>query len=169
MAMLKLLIKILSRFIGPVSSYLDKISWIVLFSMMIYTVIDVLALKVFNYSLLGTVEMTALLMVVCVFCSFSETEMGNGHIRVDFIYNKMGKRLKAISDFISQTACTILFGFIGWSSILNGLEKLESNEVTMDLLLPLFPFAFIASAGCCLICIALLLKALKALDTVISP
>ncbi|MBU2509950.1 TRAP transporter small permease [bacterium] len=167
--MLKRLIEALSKIINPISSNLDKISWLVLFCMMIYTVVDVLALKVVSYSLLGTVEMTALMMVICVFCSFSQTELEDGHIRVDFIYNKLNKRLQALCDVITQLTCTILFGFIGWSSFLNAIEKWETSEVTMDLLLPLFPFAFIVSVGCVLTCITLLVKTLKALDRMVSP
>ncbi len=158
----------LTAFVRPVSSFLDKASWLVLFLMMFYTVLDVLSLKVASYSLLGTVEMTALMMVICVFFSFAQTELEDGHIRVDFVYNRLGKRAKFVFDFITQALCMTLFVFIGWSSVLNGLEKLESTEVSMDLLMPLFPFAFIASVGCCLIAVVLLIKTLLALDKVIN-
>ncbi|MBU2513900.1 TRAP transporter small permease [bacterium] len=159
---------ILLTVVRPLSSYLDKASWLVLFLMMFYTVIDVLALKVAGYSLLGTVEMTALMMVICVFFSFAQTGLEDGHIRVDFVYNRMGERAQTICDFITQALCTLLFGFIGWSSILNGLEKYESSEISMDLLLPLYPFAFVASVGCCLIAVILFIKTLLVLDKVIN-
>jgi TRAP-type transport system small permease protein len=167
--MLKRFAASLSAALQPISSFLDKLSWIVLFFMMVYTVVDVLTLKLFNYSLLGTVEMTALMMVLCVFFSFAQTEFDNGHIRVDFVYNRFSERTKGVVDFLTQFLCAILFGFVGWASVLNGFEKLESNELTMDLLLPLYPFAFIASVGCCLICVVLFIKTLLALDKVVNP
>ncbi len=166
--MLKRLSAGISTFIQPLSSFLDRLSWLALFVMMVYTVVDVLALKVMKTSLLGTPEMTALLMVVCIFFSFAQTEINNGHIKVDFVYDRLNPRTKGVVDFLTQLLCTILFGFIGWSSVLNGFEKLESSELTMDLLIPLYPFAFIASAGCCLICVVLFMKTLLALDKVIN-
>lgn len=166
--MVSALAKSLKRVIEPVSVKLDKISHWVLFAMMIYSVVDVLSLKLFNYSLLGTVEMTALLMVICVFFSFAQTELEDGHIRVDFVYNKFSPKFRAICDFLTQLACTVLFAFIGWSSILNGFEKWETSELTMDLLIPLYPFAFIASIGCCLLCIVLLMKTIIAFDRVVN-
>ncbi len=166
--MLKRFAASIAAVVQPISSFLDRIAWAVLFFMMVYTVVDVLALKLFNYSLLGTVEMTALLMVLCVFFAFAQTELDNGHIKVDFVYDRLRKRMQDIVDFSTQLLCTILFGFIGWSSVLNGFEKLESSELTMDLLMPLYPFAFVASVGCCLICIVLLMKTLLALDKVVN-
>lgn len=154
--------------VRPVSAILDRIAWFVLFFMMVYTVVDVLSLKLFNYSLLGTVEMTALLMVLCVFFAFAQTELDDGHIKVEFIYDRLGKRTQNLVDFLTQLMCTILFGFMGWATILNGFEKMEYNELTMDLLIPLYPFAFVASAGCCLICVVLFMKTLLALDRMMN-
>ena len=167
--MLRQTIEFLLRILRPLSANLDKVSWVVLFLMMIYTVVDVLALKVISYSLLGTVEMTALMMVICIFFSFSQTELDDGHIRVDFLYNRLSNRAKAICDFLTQLMCTVLFGFIGWAAVLNAFEKLELSEVTMDLLLPIYPFAFVAAAGCCLTCLALLTRALEALNRLVNP
>jgi len=146
---------------------LDRLAWFVVFLMMIYTVVDVLALKVAGFALLGTVETTALLMVLCVFFSFAQTEWEDGHIRVDFVYNKLGKRAQQFSDLLTQFLAAALFGVMGWAALLNGFEKLSSDEVTMDLLLPLFPFAFVAGAGCCLIAVALLSKTVMAFQRMV--
>jgi TRAP-type C4-dicarboxylate transport system permease small subunit len=166
--MLERLTETILKLLRPLTVFLDRIAWVVVFLMMFYTVIDVLALKVVLFSLLGTVEMTALLMVTCVFFAFAQTELEDGHIRVDFIYNRLGRRTRHLCDFLTQLLGMVLFGCIGWAALLNGFEKRATGEVTMDLLIPIYPFAFAAAAGCCLISLSLLVKTLKALQRMVQ-
>ena len=48
----------------PVIKVIDRVTWAFLFLMMLMTMIDVLLRKFTNLSILGTVELTELMMVI---------------------------------------------------------------------------------------------------------
>ena len=76
-----------SRFY-PIVRFVDRITWVVLFIMMLMTMADVFLRKFSNLSILGTVELTELMMIVIVFCSLAECQAGDGHIKVDLVLKR---------------------------------------------------------------------------------
>jgi len=155
-----------SDFVYPVCKYLDYIAWMAVIAMMLLTVANVLATKVFNTNILGSIEITELLMVICVFFSFANTEVEEGHISVDLLVKKLKPKKQAIMLVITQGLCAILFACVSWSSLFHAIEKQEMGEVTMDLLIPLYPFAYITALGCFLLCLVLIIKTIIAIDKV---
>lgn len=152
----------------PFVRFMDRITWVVLFFMMCMTSTDVILRKTLNQSILGSVELTEMLLTVVIFCALAQCQLNNGHIQVDLIYKKLSPRLQKFCDLITQTLCTVLFVLITIGTYRHGKEMREWGEVSMDLELPIFPFVYIASFGCALLAIVLLLRALAALKEVID-
>ena len=137
---------------------MDKLSWIMLFAMMALTAVDLFLRNFTNASILGSVELTELLMVIVVFCSLAQCEVDNGHIRVELIMDKMGPKTRAIADVFTQSLCTILFALMSLSIFNHSANMKKYGEVTMDLGLPLYPFVYIACFGCFIMTLVLLCK-----------
>ena len=152
----------------PIIKVIDRVTWVVLFLMMLMTMIDVLLRKFTNLSILGTVELTELMMVIVIFGSLAQCEVDGGHIKVDLILKRLKPRTQAIIDVFTQLACSILFALMTWALFLQASDIKEWGEVTMDLRLPLYPFVYIASFGCAVLVIALSFKTLMALIEVIE-
>jgi TRAP-type C4-dicarboxylate transport system permease small subunit len=152
----------------PVSRFFDKISWIVLFAMMMLTVVDVLMRKLFARSVLGTVEITELMMVIVVFLAFTQTELENGHIRIDLVMSRFSKKVQAFSQLLTQTACAVLFGIMAVSTYRYAVDMMGSGEVTMTLKIPIYPFDFVIVVGYACITLALICKSLAALCEVMK-
>jgi len=155
-----------SNLVYPVCKYLDYVAWIAVIAMMLLTVANVIATKVFNTNILGSIEITELLMVICVFFSIANTEVDEGHISVDLLVKKLKPKKQAILLVVTQGLCAVLFACISWSSLVHAIEKQEMGEVTMDLLLPLYPYAYVTALGCFLLCLVLIIKTIIAIDKV---
>lgn len=156
------------RILYPVVRFMDRITWVILFFMMLMTMADVLLRKFFNQSILGTVEITELLMAVVVFCSIAECQVNEGHIRVDLVMKKFSPRVRAIVDTLTQSLCFILFCFITAATFHHAGGMRAGGEVTLDLGIPVYPIVYVVSFGCALLALVLLVKALLALGEVLD-
>jgi len=154
------------KFLHPLVKMFDRITWGVLFFLMVMTMADVLVRKLLNSSILGAVEITELLMTVTIFCSLAQCQVNNGHIQVDLIYKKLTPRLQKICDVLTQFGCSVLFFFVSLGTFHHAVNMKEWGEMTMDLELPIFPFVFIAALGCLLLSLVLFFRFVEALNEV---
>jgi TRAP-type transport system small permease protein len=144
--------------------FMDRITWVVLFIMMLMTITDVLLRKCSNLSILGTVELTELMMIIIVFSSLAECQVHDGHIKVDLVLKRFSPRVQSIFDVFTQFICFALFSMMSWAIWRNANRMKEWGEVTIDLALPVYPFVYVAVIGCALLAFVLLIKALVALS-----
>ena len=142
----------------PIVRFIDKLSWIMLFALMIMTALDLILRNFSNTSVLGSVELTELMMVIIVFCSIAQCEADDGHIRIELIMDKFGPKVRNFADIITQTVCTIIFALMSISIFRHAANMKEYGEVTMDLNLPLYPFVYIAFFGSFIMALVLLGK-----------
>lgn len=142
----------------PLVKILDYLSWVTLFSMMAITILDVFLRKLFNTSILGTVELTEFMMVIVVFSSLAQCEVDNGHIRVELIIDKFGPKVRTYANIFTQTLCTALFAMMSTSIYHHAINMKSSGEVSMDLGLPMYPFVYIAFFGCIVMTVVLFFK-----------
>lgn len=165
--------KRLSNGPGRWTSYLWKfvswIAWGVLFFMMFLTVSDVFMRKVFNHSILGTVELTQFMLLILIFFSLAQTELMDGHVKVDLIVSRFGERVQSFFDLITQFSCFLLSGLMTWSTILYAERMRASGEVSQDLWLPVYPFVYVVAVGWGLLGIALIIKFTLALRKAVRP
>ena len=136
--------------------------------MMLMTMADVLLRKFSNLSILGTVELTELMMIIVVFSSLAECQVGDGHIKVDLVLKRFSPKVQSIFDVFTQFVCFALFSMMSLAIWQHANRMKEWGEVTIDLALPLYPFIYVAVIGCALLALVLLIKALVALSVVME-
>ena len=153
----------LRSIIRPITAAGQTVSRVVLFLMMLLTMADVLMRKLLDNSILGTVELTELMMILLIFLSLAHTEFLGGHVKVDILVSRLGPGTRARIDAATQLLCSILFGLMTWAALAYAAGQRVSGEVTQDLWLPIWPFIYILALGCALLCLTLLLKFLTAL------
>jgi len=130
--------------------------------MMLLTIADVFLRKVFSQSILGTVEVTEFMMVILLFFAVTQTEILDGHVRVDLIMSRFGERTQTLVDTITQLVCFLLFGLFTWSTLVYAGKMRASGEVSQDLWLPVYPFIYVVALGCALLALSLLIKSFMA-------
>lgn len=153
----------------PVVRFIDRISWVILFTMMAMTIIDLFLRNFTNSGILGSVEITEFLMVIVVFCSLAQCEADDGHIRVDLVMDRVGPKVKTGADIFTQTLCTVLFALMTASIFHHAVNMKSAGEVTMDLHLPIYPFVYIAACGCLIMTLVLLLKTVSIIFKALQP
>ncbi|NOQ96069.1 MAG: TRAP transporter small permease subunit [Desulfobacterales bacterium] len=146
----------------PISKIVNRIASGVLFCMMLLTIADVFLRKVFSQSILGTVEVTEFMMVILLFFAVTQTEILDGHVRVDLIMSRFGERTQTLVDTITQLVCFLLFGLFTWSTLVYAAKMRASGEVSQDLWLPVYPFIYVVALGCALLALSLLIKSFMA-------
>ena len=158
----------LESWIHPVSKVMSNVASVTLVVMMLLTVADVFLRKVFSHSILGTVEVTEFLLVIVIFFTLADTEILNGHVKVDLVMSRFSERARAAVDMITQFICFVLCVIFTWSTLVYSEQMRLSGEVSQDLWLPIYPFVYIVAAGCIIFAFSLLIKFLIALTKVVK-
>lgn len=153
---------------SPIITALNYISLLSMFSMMMLTVADVFMRKVFNNSILGTVEVTELMMIIVIFFALSRTELLDGNVKVDLVLSHFTPRIQALFDMITQLCCLLLFVLVTLSSLQYAEMMRASSEVSQDLLIPIWPFVYVIVLGTAMLTMALLIRFLEAAHKVIN-
>ncbi len=149
---------LLQGWVRPLSRFMSRIASVILFLMMILTILDVVLRKLASKSILGTVELTEFMLVILVFFSLAQTEVLDGHVKVDLVMSRFSARVQGLMDMLTQFVCFVLSLLITWSS-LDYSEKMRlSEEVTQDLLIPVYPFIYFVALGCLVLSFTLLVK-----------
>jgi len=152
----------------PVSRVMNRIASIALFVMMVLTMVDVFGRKVFSHSIHGAVELTEFLLVILIFFSLAQTEVRNGHVQIDLILSKFGKRVQGVVNAITQLSGSVLCGLITWSTFLYAEKMRLSGEVSQDLWIPKFPFVYVVALGCGILAFTLLVNFFTSLSKVVK-
>ncbi|MBW2636040.1 MAG: TRAP transporter small permease [Deltaproteobacteria bacterium] len=143
----------------------DLFNWVAagaLVIMMVLTCCDVV-LRFFRHPIPGTYEMVGLLGTVIISFSLAYTTAKKGHIAVEFIVSKFGRRAQNSIDAVNDFLALILFAVITWQSALYALDLKASKEVSLTVQIPIHPFVFGISLGCGLVCFVLALDLYKSI------
>jgi len=159
----EMIIQGLESWVHPISKLMSRIASVILFLMMFLTIVDVFLRKVFNRSLLGTVEVTEFMLVILIFFSLAQTEIFNSHVKVDLVVGRFSERGQGLADMITQFVCFLISGLITWSTLVYSEKMRAIGEVSQDLWIPKYPLIYIVAVGCAVLSFSLLIKFFMAL------
>jgi TRAP-type transport system small permease protein len=154
----------LNSWLDPLCKALGYIASVVMFALMCLTVADILIRKLLNTSILGTVELTELMMVVIVFFALGLSEMKDAHIKVDIFTEKLKRRTRRMLDVATQFLGFLLFAFMTVSVFRNAVTMQGVGEVTQDLWIPKYPFLYLTALGCAVLSLTLFLRFLQSIS-----
>lgn len=120
--------------------------------MMLLTVADVFLRYFFNSPITGTTEITEFLLVIVVFPALAWCGISGMHVRVDLLVDLFPARVQRIFDIFTGTASLFIFIIITWQSF---LEAQFIDTTTSLLLIPVFPFYWVLTAGFALFCLVM--------------
>lgn len=123
------------------SGWMNSLSGIVLFLMMMLTVVDV-ALRAFWKPITGTYELVAMAGAVVVGFAIPQTSWDNAHIFVDFLLENRSRAVKAAFGFFTKFLGVILFSMLGWYLLMKANHLFKSGDVSLTLQIPYYPVAY---------------------------
>jgi len=124
--------------------------------MMFLTLADVIG-RTFNHPIVGTVEVTELIMGMMIYLAIGYTTFLRGHIRVDILIILFSKRVQAILDLITGLIALVFTGLISWHLFIQAASKIEMNDLTQIWELPVWPSAFVMAIASIFLVTSLLL------------
>jgi TRAP-type C4-dicarboxylate transport system permease small subunit len=126
--------------------------------MMSYGFVDVWGRFLFNHPLHGTFELSELLMVAVVFLSLASCQAQDRHMRVDFLFTIVSKRVRAVVESITCVCGIVVCGLLGWFSIGPAWYSWTIREVTWGIIsFPVYPAKFVVVVGAGLLGVQLIL------------
>lgn len=124
---------------------LERVAELSLAAMALLTAADVLGRYVFDLPIIGSVELTEMLMVVVIFSGVPLATAGGGQISVDVVTLAVGPKTRWVQALLAQLVAAATSGFFGvvtWGRALGA--RALGDETTM-LALPLAPMVFFMS------------------------
>jgi TRAP-type C4-dicarboxylate transport system permease small subunit len=141
------------RIVFHISRTMNIIGIIVLVVLTVLTVSDVLGRALFRSPVLGTTELTEFMLATIVFLCIAWCAMKEKMIRVDLFVSRLSVKTRAILDSITQTIGLGLLVIMAWQTFLESLAIQNSTKVSSILAIPVYPFAWITTAGMIVLCL----------------
>jgi len=132
--------------------------------MMLLTTVDVFLRYLFDSPLLGSFEMTELLMVSIAGLSLAWCTLKSGHIRVDIITNMFSKKTNRRIDVVNYILTGGICAFIVPALINRYIEGEKLDVRTYVLQIPEGPFVLLLSFGYLLTFLVLIVKIVKSMS-----
>src|SRR5262245_16950011 len=101
----------------------------------------------FSINLPDAFDFSAYLQGIAIFWGLAVTTYRGGHISVDLFWEAAGTRGKWLIDLFACAAVTVFFALFALRLFVRLPSVVDSNQVTNDLAVPIWPFYFAASLG----------------------
>ncbi len=146
----------LRKVAGHLSELVLNLSKAAMLVIVFIVVADVTLRYVFDSPILGSLDLTTLMLVVIIFSGVGYTAHMKRHVTVDVVVSKLGPRTCAIIESITGIMVAVLLGLIIWSSLLQANVLRVQTAVTEELRIPLFPFELFLVFGFLLLLLVVL-------------
>jgi TRAP-type transport system small permease protein len=173
-------ILVLSRIVEPLSGVFGAaIASAMLAAMMFLTFCDVVGSQVgrihfisdhtgFFKPIIGSQEVTELMMVILVSFALAYCALHKGHIRVDILMQYTSNKVNHWFNIFAYGISSIFFAFIVWQAWLYAWDNISTHVVTAVLLIPVYPFNFLLVIGAATTVLIFLRDFLRSIEEVIK-
>jgi TRAP-type C4-dicarboxylate transport system permease small subunit len=133
----------------PTNRVMVYIAAFALTGMMLITVADVVGRYFFNRPIRGAYELVGFLLVWAGSWGMGYCQIKRGHIRVDFLAQRMSQKSQAILTVLANLLGFIAFSLLTWRVILlvHYYLSLPKGNATDTLGIPIFPFVIMLATG----------------------
>lgn len=161
----------MSRFdsiVKKAARILDEASgWLIVLAMAL-VVANIILRAVFNSPILGTYEYTSFLTALIVGCGLANCALGDGHIAIDFLVEKLNKRTQDIIASITSIIALFFMVLFTVQLFINAGQMAASGEVSPTTQTPHYIFIYITALSFVILSLAIFTKALQSIKGVIS-
>lgn len=118
-----------------------------LLTMMLVTCTDVVLRKL-GHPLPGAYDLVKMVAAVTIACALPYTTAVKGHVAVECLYLRLGRRGRVVSDTVGRLLMMALFSLFTWQLALYGAALRRSGEVSLTLQLPVFWVPYVMGFAC---------------------
>ena len=132
--------------LGRIAWLMRRIAEISMFSMMCLTMLDVAGRYLFNFPVIGSVELTELLMVAVIFSGIALSSSVRGHVTVDLIAMALDGRVRRFQRLLGEGISLVIMAMLAVVSWSKAAEVADYGDRTAVLLIPIGPAAYFMAA-----------------------
>jgi TRAP-type transport system small permease protein len=129
--------------------------------LMVLDTADVVGRKFFDRPIIGTMELSQVIMGGIVLLGWSYTQRYRGHVFVDMFINKYPPRLRIVIDIIMLVLSLALFVFITYSSWVLAVQHMGEQRVFPTLRVTSTPYYFFVPVGGFFMCLEMILQIIE--------
>jgi TRAP-type C4-dicarboxylate transport system permease small subunit len=135
--------------------------------MMFLTLADVIG-RLFDHPIVGTVEVTELIMGMMIYLGVGYTTIHRGHIRVDILITRFSPRIQAALDTFTFFIAFVFMALVCWRLLLQAASRVENNDITQIWEIPVWPAAYVMAIASILMVTSLGLQLVLAARAVVT-
>jgi TRAP-type C4-dicarboxylate transport system permease small subunit len=124
-----------------------------LFAMMTLTFFDVVGRKFLGGSIIGSVELTELMMLALIYTALPLASLAGEHVVFDLLDFLLPDGVKRWQSLIANLVCAVLLAGAAWFVFERARRTQSMGDTTAQLQIPISPFQF--AAACLLLLCAL--------------
>jgi TRAP-type C4-dicarboxylate transport system permease small subunit len=147
----------LERILAPIMPSVGLIGSGVTALAMLLIVADVCGRRFFNQPITGTLEINEFMLIIITFCTIAFCQYIKGHVTIDLLVERLSRKTQNIIDSIIYVFYLIISVLLSWQLYLYAFTSIKQHTTSGTLLIPIYPFAFIAAIGCTLLCLVVLM------------
>ena len=158
---------ILERIAENLAKYLYWIAGAAIIVMMLLTCADVV-LRFFRRPIPGTYELICFLGAVSVAFAMAHTTIEKGHVSVSFVVSLFPKKIQDIIACVTTSFGLCFFTLIAWQSMVYANDLRFTDEVSLTLELPFYPFVYGIGFSAGVVCLILFCDLINRLMKIID-
>ena len=160
--------KYLGLALHPLNRVINSVALVVLVAMMFLTAVDVFMRYVLNRPILGSYEVTQLMMAVLVAFTMAYTQLHKGHVSIDVLISRFAPRTQAVIYTAVYSLSLGIFALITWQSALYAHSMWQTKYVTAALNIPVYPFTFVLAFGSAILCVVFIYNLFEQLTKAVA-
>lgn len=130
---------------------------------------DVISIRLLGRTVQGAVEFSQNLMPIIVFGALAYIQREGQHIRVEFIYDRLGARGRAVLDLLNSIVVTFASAALAWVSWQGFLRSNAIKESGMAYPFPIYPVKFFIVVGLVIMILKMVVEIFVSIERIINP
>ncbi len=125
------------KWVSAFNRLLGQIGMLFVIPLMLLTTADVISRDAFGKPIPGTFELSEYLLSILIFLGAAYTQQVKGHVGVDFLTSKMGRRAQLICSIITNSLCLFITILLSKEGLIRALQETTVSDM---LRIPQAPF-----------------------------
>lgn len=163
------MLRILTRAIDLVGGLLFALVAVAIMISMLAGTADVVSIRLLVRTVPGAVEFSQNLMPIIVFGSLAFVQRNQQHIRVEFLYDRLGPRGKAVLDALNALVVTVASAALTWVSWRGYQRSNAIKESGMAFPFPIYPVKGFIVIGLSVMVLKMLIELLVSIERIFKP
>ena len=139
------MVKKIDKIIAYIAGGISSVTYVAFIGIMFTISVDVTMRKVFQFSIPGSYELVERMLLLLVFAAFAYTQTNRGHIHVTLFIRLFPKWLRMSLFGVLGLVSAVTAVICGYAVWIQANYSVSSRTVTAVLLIPLYPFFYVAS------------------------